>query len=61
MRDEAEFLSIALPTVQDFNEVARKKRHKKIIDMFQNGLLAANDFGLLVTCMFLKFNNCICF
>ena len=31
MQYEAKFLSIALATVQNFNEVVRKKGHKKII------------------------------
>jgi len=33
------FLSIAITTVQNFNEIVRKKEFKKIIDIFQNGLL----------------------
>ena len=39
MPNEAKFLSIAKATVENFNEVGRKKGHKKIIDIFQNSLL----------------------
>src|SRR5690606_31023918 len=39
MRYEAKFLSIALVTVQNFNEITRKKGHKKVIDKFLNRFL----------------------
>lgn len=34
MQYEANFLSIAVATVQNFNEIMREKGHKKIIDRF---------------------------
>jgi len=34
----AKFLSIAIATVQNFNEIEHKKGHKKTIDIFQNSL-----------------------
>jgi len=38
MHYEAKFLSITIATVQNFNEIMRKKWHKKIIDEFLNRL-----------------------
>jgi len=38
MQYEVKFLSIAVATVQNFNEIMRKKGHKKIIDEFLNRL-----------------------
>ena len=39
MQYEAKFLSIAVATVQNFNEIVHKKGHKKISDIFQNSFL----------------------
>jgi len=46
MRYEAKFLSIAIVTVQNFNEITHKKEHKKIIDKFLNRLL---NYGYVFT------------
>lgn len=38
MQYDAKFLSIAVATVQNFNEIVRKKGHKISNHTFQNGL-----------------------
>ena len=45
MHYEAKFLSIGLVTVQNFNEIRRKKGHKKTIDKFPNRLLGIGSSG----------------